>query len=66
MSEHQSKHKLKLSSKLGSGAFGLVHKGVYDGSEVAVKTLSAKHAGCRDAQRMFFKEARVLQEISHP
>jgi len=66
MTEHQSKHKLRLSSKLGSGAFGLVHKGVYDGSEVAVKTLSAKHAGCRDAQRMFFKEAKVLQEISHP
>jgi serine/threonine protein kinase len=66
MSEQHSKHKLKLSSKLGSGAFGLVHKGTYDGSEVAVKTLGPKHAGNRDSQRLFFKEARVLQEISHP
>ena len=61
--DETSKHKLKLHSKLGSGAFGIVYKGTYDGTEVAVKTLSK--ADCRDAKQCFFREARTLERLKH-
>jgi predicted Ser/Thr protein kinase len=61
--EEGSRHKLKLHSKLGAGAFGIVYKGTYDGTEVAVKTLAK--ADDRDAKHCFFREARTMERLCH-
>ncbi|WIA14837.1 hypothetical protein OEZ85_001556 [Tetradesmus obliquus] len=67
MQQAEGKHKLKVVSQLGKGAFGTVCKGTYDGSLVAVKTVSAEDAkAVKDAAYgMFKKEADILRHCCH-
>ncbi|KAF8069472.1 mpv17 [Scenedesmus sp. PABB004] len=58
-----AKHKVKVISKIGQGAFGTVYRATYDGAVVAVKTTSGEES--EDALRAFSREAQILQTCQH-
>lgn len=53
---------LQLGEKLGKGEFGDVFKGIYNGQEVAVKSLKDSSK----AAQQFLAEASVMTTIKHP
>ena len=63
------KHKLSIHGKLGRGTFGSVYKGVLGGhsGQVAVKVLdsTAGDMSEAEAQRLFLKEAQILEKCRH-
>lgn len=62
-----SKHKVQLKKRIGTGAFGIIYKGTFDGDVVAVKTISSSAGGRGTSAevRMFFKEASMLRQCQH-
>ena len=53
----------RLKDYLGSGQFGLVHKGIWKGSLVAVKSLRNETT---DTNRLkFLQEAAIMGQFSH-
>ncbi|XP_013407368.1 tyrosine-protein kinase Fer [Lingula anatina] len=52
-----------IKEKIGSGNFGDVCKGVYNGKEVAIKT--CKETLNEDQRKKFIQEARILRQYSH-
>ncbi|CAM9500340.1 unnamed protein product [Choristocarpus tenellus] len=54
-----------LESKLGEGFYGVVYRGLWAGTPVAVKRLKHNRRGAEDVQA-FQDEARVLRDLRHP
>lgn len=54
---------LKLGEEIGAGAFGSVYKGVFRGTDVAIKIL---HSQDKNAELMFLKEADIMFKLRHP
>ncbi|CAI9756273.1 unnamed protein product [Fraxinus pennsylvanica] len=60
-------NKLLLKSKIGQGAFGSVHRGVYDGIDVAVKLLDLGDGTQRNSlHRIFLQEVSIWNKFDHP
>ncbi|ALR84495.1 putative serine/threonine-protein kinase receptor [Niemeyer virus] len=59
-------HELELGEQLGTGAFGEVHKGIWRGTEVAVKMISSDKIITKDIERSFKDEVRVMTTLRHP
>lgn len=55
---------LKIEGKLGGGGYGIVYRGNYHGTPVAVKVLTAVSA-FEDVEK-FEQEVRVLRSLRHP
>lgn len=55
---HIDSCEVRILEKLGSGAFGAVHKGIFRGTEVAVKLLEDSSA--------FRRESTMLARLRHP
>ncbi|KAG2488950.1 hypothetical protein HYH03_012569 [Edaphochlamys debaryana] len=55
---------IKLESVLGSGSFGVVYKGTWQGLPVAVKTVV--FSASQERRRRALQEAALCQSISHP
>ncbi|CAA3022985.1 serine threonine- kinase HT1-like [Olea europaea subsp. europaea] len=56
-------NKLLLKSKFGQGTFGSVHRGLYDGLDVAVKLLDL---GENSLHKIFFQQVSVWHKLDHP
>ncbi|GMP72493.1 hypothetical protein CsSME_00030511 [Camellia sinensis var. sinensis] len=53
-----------LRNKIGRGGFGTVYKGIHkDGTQIAVKTLSAES---RQGVREFLTEIKTISNVKHP
>jgi len=61
---------LEIKEQIGMGAVGAVHKGLWNGTEVAIKTLitveSPQRAVVREIERNFREEVRVMTSLRHP
>merc|ERR1719171_3470101 len=59
--------KLCVFEQLGSGGYGTVHRGTYDGMPVAVKQLhSAPGPAAQTGDEAFLREVAALQRCQHP
>ncbi|HEV3122245.1 MAG TPA: protein kinase, partial [Isosphaeraceae bacterium] len=58
----------KIESKIGSGAMGIVYRGVHEttGKSAAVKVVTAELAQKGTAYERFKREAEILQQFRHP
>eukprot|EP00658_Telonema_sp_P-2_P076448 TRINITY_DN6691_c0_g1_i2.p1 TRINITY_DN6691_c0_g1~~TRINITY_DN6691_c0_g1_i2.p1 ORF type:complete len:581 (-),score=76.30 TRINITY_DN6691_c0_g1_i2:314-2056(-) len=63
-----SPNEIQVKEKIGSGGSGVVHRGVWHGTDVAVKTLFICSQGEIDAQEMEMlrHEAAVFASLRHP
>jgi serine/threonine-protein kinase CTR1 len=58
---------LELESKpLGSGAFGIVYKAKYHGSDVAVKKINTANLESAKAVEDFKSEIAIMRQLRHP
>jgi serine/threonine-protein kinase CTR1 len=57
--------RLRLGAVLGQGAFGVVRRAVFGGTDVAVKTIAATRVG-EAAVAEFRREASILSALRHP
>jgi len=58
----------RIESELGSGAMGVVYKGVREGSDrpAAIKIIAAEQMGKGKAFERFLREATILEQFKHP
>ncbi|EGD72986.1 focal adhesion kinase, partial [Salpingoeca rosetta] len=54
---------LELGDKIGSGKFGAVFEGLWNGHKVAIKTMKR---ATQDGMRDFEREAEVMRTLKHP
>jgi len=57
-----SMSELSIGDKIGGGAFGSVHKGIFRGTEVAIKVVQ----GGKAELQSFENEAKMLASLRHP
>ncbi|KXZ47893.1 hypothetical protein GPECTOR_32g506 [Gonium pectorale] len=59
---------VKLMDMLGEGTFGKVYRGVWRGTDVAVKTmvLPANMSGAEKREKMAIMEAAIASSLAHP
>ena len=60
---------LTVHEMVGEGGFGQVHRGEYQGAEVAIKSLRSDTTGGSEGRRtlkILFNEAAVMAELRHP
>ncbi|GAX78545.1 hypothetical protein CEUSTIGMA_g5985.t1 [Chlamydomonas eustigma] len=67
-STEQMMEQLEIYEQLGEGAFGKVHRGLWRGSEVAVKTLilPSNMPGSEKREKMAVMEAAISSSLVHP
>mmetsp|Transcript_390 Transcript_390/g.567 ORF Transcript_390/g.567 Transcript_390/m.567 type:complete len:590 (-) Transcript_390:57-1826(-) len=56
---------MTISEKLGSGVFGVVHKGICRGNEVAIKVPTRKKLSKKEFD-LFLREIDLMKGIHHP
>src|SRR5262249_53231588 len=56
-------HRVKKGPRCGAGAYGVVYKGWWNGTSVAVKRIHHEKA---PALRPFFREISIMGKLSHP
>ncbi|GFR47096.1 hypothetical protein Agub_g8666 [Astrephomene gubernaculifera] len=61
-------NEVKLHEMLGEGTFGKVYRGVWRGTDVAVKTmvLPANMSGAEKREKMAIMEAAISSSLAHP
>jgi len=57
---------LERKEKVGAGQFGIVHRALWNGASVAMKTLKPGGGGGRQAKADFLAETEVMQRLRHP
>ncbi|ELR24201.1 serine/threonine protein kinase [Acanthamoeba castellanii str. Neff] len=56
---------LEVGRQLGAGGFGVIHKAVWKGTEVAVKVMASAKV-TKDMKKDFHDEVRVMTSLRHP
>jgi serine/threonine protein kinase len=56
---------LEVGEQMGAGGYGIVYKGKWRGTEVAIKTMISKDI-TKDLERAFKEEVLVMTALRHP
>ncbi|KAI3696701.1 hypothetical protein L6452_29189 [Arctium lappa] len=57
---------MALKEKIGEGSFGTVHRAVWDGFDVAVKTLFMEQDFHPERFKEFWQEVAIMRRLHHP
>ncbi len=57
---------IEFGEQLGTGGFGEVRKGMWRGTEVAVKTIAAGSTMSHETRNKFVDEVRIMTALRHP
>jgi len=57
---------VSIKEKIGKGGFGMVHRGEWNGQQVAIKKLRKESTSDFKVIRSFLKEISLLSDANHP